>query len=177
MNGSCDAVTNVSCDMSPAFIKGVGKHLHNASITFDKFHILKVINKGVDEVRRQEAKNNPLLKGTRYIFLKNDKNLTKKQRATKQELSLSRLSLKSVRAMNIRESFRQLYSLKNIEEFTAEGCWNNQSISLKLCCFAKKTFSSSLRRTTKSYADLFNTLCRSKKVVFLGNTQQTPANG
>jgi transposase len=64
---------------SPAFIKGVCKALPNARITFDKFHILKIISAGVDKVRKAEVKDNPILKGTRYLFLKNAQNLTKKQ--------------------------------------------------------------------------------------------------
>ncbi|MBL4774904.1 MAG: transposase [Mariprofundus sp.] len=44
---------------------------------------MKIINEGVDKVRRQEARINPLLKGTRYAVLKNDANLTVKQRAMK----------------------------------------------------------------------------------------------
>ena len=110
-------VTDVSCDMSPAFIKGVREQLPKAEITFDKFHILKIINEGVDQVRREEAKENPLLKGARYIFLKNDSNLTVKQKKTKETLCLSKLNLKSVRAMNIRESFQQIYTLASLTAF------------------------------------------------------------
>ncbi len=110
-------IKSVSCDMSPAFIKGVTENLPNALITFDKFHILKIINEGVDSVRRAEAKNNPLLKGKRFIFLKNDNNLTKNQRNQKEALKLSKLNLKSVRAMSIREAFQQLYTLESVEEF------------------------------------------------------------
>ena len=54
--------------MSPAFIKGVHDNLPQAKITFDKFHILKLINEAVDQLRRAESKDNPLLKGTRFIF-------------------------------------------------------------------------------------------------------------
>jgi hypothetical protein len=32
-------------------------------VTFDKFQILKIINAGVDKVRREEVKDNPILKG------------------------------------------------------------------------------------------------------------------
>lgn len=39
--------------------------------TFDKFHIMKIINEAVDEVRRQEQKERPELARTRYIWLKN----------------------------------------------------------------------------------------------------------
>ena len=84
--GDRQKVENVSCDMSPAFIKGVKEELPNAQITFDKFHVLKIINTAVDAVRRAEAKNNPILKGARYTFLKNEKNLTAKQKQTKAKL-------------------------------------------------------------------------------------------
>lgn len=62
--------------MSPAFIKGVHNNLPQAEITFDKFHMLKLINEAVVQVRRAESKDNPLLKGTRFKFLKNEQNLT-----------------------------------------------------------------------------------------------------
>ncbi len=116
-NGDRNQITDVSCDMSPAFIKGVGEYLPKAKITFDKFHIIKIINKAVDGVRRTEAKDNPLLKGTKYIFLKNDNNLTIKQKAIKDELSLANLNLKSIRAMNIRESFQQIYKADSLDSF------------------------------------------------------------
>ena len=81
--------------MSPAFIKGVRDNLSKAKITFDKFHILKIINAGVDKVRREEVKDNLILKGARYVFLKNTQNLTKKQQQKKQTLELANLNLKS----------------------------------------------------------------------------------
>ena len=50
--GDPGAITEVSIDMSPAFTKGVTAQLPNASITFDKFHVTKMVNEAVDEVRR-----------------------------------------------------------------------------------------------------------------------------
>jgi len=61
-------------------IKGVKKELPKAKITFDKFHIIKIINKAVDKVRKAEVKENEILKGTKYIFLKNNGNLTETQK-------------------------------------------------------------------------------------------------
>jgi transposase len=82
-NAKAAQIKEVSCDMSPAFIKGVKEQLPNVKITFDKFYILKIINNGVDKVRRAEAADNPLLKNSRYVFLKNDINLIAKQRTKK----------------------------------------------------------------------------------------------
>jgi transposase len=116
-NAQAIQIKEVSCDMSPAFIKGVTEQLPNAKITFDKFHILKIINSEVNKVRRAEAIDNPLLKNSRYVLLKNDINLTSKQRAKKEELLMPKLNLKSVKAMHIRKNFQQIYSANNSDEF------------------------------------------------------------
>ena len=115
--GDANKITDVSCDMSPAFIKGVKENLPKANITFDKFHIVKIINEAVDEVRRQEAAKNPLLKGSRYIFLKNERNLTAGQLDKKNELKLSMLNKKLFRALHLRESFQQIYVASTEQDF------------------------------------------------------------
>jgi transposase len=115
--GDPHAITDVSCDMWPAFIRGVEDNLPNAKITFDRFHIMKVINTAVDTVRKQETQHNAVLKGTKYIFLKNEKNLTVTQRKKREELSISRLNLKSIKALHIRENFQEIYKMQTVELF------------------------------------------------------------
>jgi transposase len=84
--GDADKVTEVCMDMSPAFIKGATDNFPNASMTFDKFHVIKIVNEAVDEVRRTESKSCEQLKNTRYVFLKNEKNLTSGQKETLDKL-------------------------------------------------------------------------------------------
>jgi transposase len=115
--GQPEQIKEVSCDMSPAFIKGVTENLTEAHIVFDHFHVIKVINEAVDQVRRDEARTNPLLKCTRYIFLKNRVNHTVKQKETFDNLSLSRTNLKTIRAYHLKEVFQQIYHTANPEEF------------------------------------------------------------
>jgi len=117
-NGSIDTIKNVSCDMSPAFIKGVKTYLPKAEITFDKFHIIKIINEAVDKVRKQEVSTHKLLTGTRYIWLKNYNNLTVKQKETLDSFSISDMNMKTMRAYNIRQSFQDIYQASSQEEFT-----------------------------------------------------------
>ena len=116
-NGDRNQIKDVSCDMSPAFIKGVKAYLPEASITFDKFHIVKIINHAVDQVRREEVGLQPILTKARYVLLKNEKNLTKKQREKRDELQLSKLNLKSIRALHMRENFQEIYKAPTEEEF------------------------------------------------------------
>jgi len=116
-NGDVNTIKNVSCDMSPAFIKGVKENLPNAEITFDKFHILKIINEAVNSVRKQEVATNNILKGTKYIWLKNYNNLTQKQKEQLESLTMSNMNIKTIRAYNIRQSFQDIYQATTQEEF------------------------------------------------------------
>lgn len=116
--GDPDKITDVSCDMSPAFIKGITENIINGTITFDKFHLMKTINEAVGEVRKAEARENKLLEGTKNIFQKNRCNMTEKQLAyLRQKLELKGLRLKTVRAFHIREAFQEIYKSETKEEF------------------------------------------------------------
>jgi transposase len=117
-HGNAKNITDMSCDMSPAFIKGITENLPNAKITFDKFHLMKVINGALGDVRKAEAIENILLKGTKHIFDKNRENMTNKQLEHLQnKLELKGLRLKTVRAFHIRESFQEIYKSETKEEF------------------------------------------------------------
>jgi transposase len=105
--GDAEAIGEVCIDMSPAFIKGVGDSLPNASITFDKFHAVKIINEAVDQVRRVEQKRQFLLRGTRYLWLRNPDNLSERQQAMLDELP--KRHLKTARAYRIRLAFQEFY--------------------------------------------------------------------
>jgi transposase len=105
--GDPEAVEEVCIDMSPAFIKGVAESLPKAAVTFDKFHAVKIVNDAVDQVRRAEQKWQGLLRGTRYIWLRNPANLTERQRATLDALPTQHL--KTARAYRIRLAFQDLY--------------------------------------------------------------------
>ena len=74
--GEREAISDASIDMGAAFEAGIKANFENAEITFDKFHVIKLANEAVDEVRREEARNNFQIKGRRYIFLKNVNHLT-----------------------------------------------------------------------------------------------------
>jgi transposase len=64
-------IKQVCIDMSPAFISGCITHLPNTAITFDKFHVVKEVNKAMNELRKLERRGNDALKKHKYTFLKN----------------------------------------------------------------------------------------------------------
>jgi len=109
-NGEPEAIEEMCSDMSPSFISGVEKYFPNAHLTFDKFHIMKIFNEAVNEVRRQEQKDCPELFRTRYIWLKNFKNLKPSQTETLEELTIKKLNLKTSRAYHIKLNFQELFN-------------------------------------------------------------------
>jgi transposase len=117
-HGHPQAITDIAMDMSPAFLKGVEENLPHAAITFDKYHILKILNTAVDAVRKAEGKHQELLRGQKYLFLKNRQNLTDAQRQMLTSLeSMPRLNLKTIRAYHIRENFQEIYQEETRESF------------------------------------------------------------
>ena len=110
-NGNSDNIDSVCCDMSPAFISGIRKEFPKAAITFDKFHVMKIVNSGIDMVRREEAATNQELRNTRYIWLKNPDNLTEKQKDTL--CNLRDMNLKTVRAYNLKLSLQEFWKIKD----------------------------------------------------------------
>ena len=99
--------------MSKAFISGVTENLTEAEITFDKFHVMQLIGRAVDEVRRAEVKSRPELKRSRYLWLRNENNLTAEQSA--QLGSLSQSNLETARAYHLRLTFQDIYKEQSRE--------------------------------------------------------------
>ena len=74
-----EQIQQVSVELSPAFIAGVKATFPGAQITFDRFHIVKLLNQTMDAVRKAERKEHDALKGHQYIFLRNLESLSKTQ--------------------------------------------------------------------------------------------------
>jgi len=108
--GTPDQVEEFCLDMSAAYRKGIAEQFPEAHLTFDKFHVMKLLNGAVDEVRRQEQKERPELKKTRYLWLKNPENLTQKQKARLEEIRPSKSHLKTARAYRIKRSFQEFWT-------------------------------------------------------------------
>jgi transposase len=111
------AVREVSCDMSPAFIKGIRESLPEAEVTFDRFHVARVLGDAVERVRRSEWRKDKTVKGARFALLKNPENLTDKQREQLAEITGRNAAL--AEAYRMKETFRDLYRQPDLK--SAEG--------------------------------------------------------
>lgn len=133
-DGQPKAIEVVTCDMSLGFKKGITTHFTNSHTVIDKFHVIKHINEALDKVRRDEATSTPynrfLLKKTKYIWLKNDGNLTDRQRERKETLLHKRLKTGRAYAMKI--------TLQEIYEQAATRDEANTMLK-KLCSWMKRS--------------------------------------
>ena len=100
-NGVPEYVRLVACDMSLGFRKGIREHLPHARRIVDKFHVARHANEAVDKAGKTEGRSNPLLKRTKYLWLRNEESLTELQVETKRNLTRQRL--KTGRACRMRE--------------------------------------------------------------------------
>lgn len=81
-----EQVEQISMDLSPSFIAGAAESFPEAQITFDRFHVVKLLNEAMNQVRIAERKEHDALKGHKYTFLKNRENLSDKKEQELDEL-------------------------------------------------------------------------------------------
>ena len=109
--GTAEQIRDVCSDLSPAFSKGIREHLPKAEITFDRFHLMKLMNEALDAVRREESATTPGLKKTRYHWLKNPGDLTQSQKIRLRELKA--LNLQTVEAYQMKLLFQDFFEQAN----------------------------------------------------------------
>jgi len=105
----------IAMDMSPAYFSAAKENLPEASIVFDHFHVIKMFNDKLDELRRKlyrdadTALQKRVLKGTRWLLLKSPTNLDEsrdEQQRLKEALELNHpLAI----AYYLKEDLRQLW--------------------------------------------------------------------
>jgi transposase len=104
----------VAIDMSPAYLSAVSEHLPMTAVVFDRFHVIKLYNEKLTDLRRQvqngaEAMAKEVLKGTRWLLLKNPQNLDAgKNELAKLEEAL-RLNKPLATAYYLKEDLRQFW--------------------------------------------------------------------
>ena len=74
-----DEVKVLNMDLSPAYISAAGEYLPKSEIVFDRFHLDKLLNEAIDQLRKSEQHECTLLKKTKYLWLRNASTLSPKQ--------------------------------------------------------------------------------------------------
>jgi len=118
----------VATDMSAAYWSAVLDHLPDAALVFDKFHVIKLMNERLDDLRRHmvreaEGAMKLKIKGTRFLLLRNPENL-KTEQIPKLDRAL-RLNEPLLVGWYLKEELRELWnqpSRQDMEAFMKDWC-------------------------------------------------------
>src|SRR5260370_15946225 len=66
--GKATNVYSFSADLWRPYRAGIKEHFPNATLTLDRYHVVQLLNRAVDEVRRREQRTAPPFKNTRYTW-------------------------------------------------------------------------------------------------------------
>lgn len=110
-------IVAASMDMWPAYIKSVKKNCSSADIVFDKFHVVKKFGEVITALRSREykkadeQKDKDILKGTKWLLLRNKANL--KNDAKKELRELLDLNENLSTAYILKEKLSTIWNYKN----------------------------------------------------------------
>jgi len=108
--GDPDAIERCTMDMAKSYIAGIRDHLPNAQACFDPFHIIKLANEALEIVRRAEVATEPALKRTRFHWLKDPSNWTRKE---VNRHGLRHRGLTTARAWRLKERLRDILAWRH----------------------------------------------------------------
>jgi len=109
----------VATDMGKAYIRAVRDNLPNVVHVFDHFHVVKLFNDKLSALRRElyhQARSDSdrrLLKGTRWLLLKNPENLDPKRNEQQRLQDALDLNAPLTIAYYLKEDLRQIWSQGN----------------------------------------------------------------
>ena len=106
---ACAKIKAVSIDMGQPYQNSTRRYCENADLIFDPFHLMKMLNNAVDEVRRQETvfgtgAEQAALKGTQRMWLWGEENLPERYATRFEDLKQS--ALRTARAWRLKELWR-----------------------------------------------------------------------
>jgi transposase len=112
----------VAIDMSAAYIEAVSTHLPEATIVFDHFHVIKLFNEKLSDLRRDlyreatDQLHKDVLKGTRWLLLKSPDNLKPDRKEAERLREALRLNQPLATAYYMKEELRLLWSKPDKDE-------------------------------------------------------------
>jgi transposase len=112
----------VAMDMWEPYAKVVAKYLPQAAIVYDRFHLKKHLNECLDElrksiVRQSAASDQSVIKGTKWVLLKNQENHSAKEQEHLEQLRQLNSPLYS--AYLLKEDFDQFFQSPSAKEANA----------------------------------------------------------
>ncbi len=138
----------IAMDMWPAYISAVTEYFPGTPIVFDRFHIEGNLNKTISNIRKTvfrdetDLNKRKLIKGTRWLLLKNNKNLNEDNNE-KEKLGLALdINKPLATAYYLKEDLKQFWSQRNLEEAkNFLGSWAAKAIASGITLMKKFAYS------------------------------------
>jgi transposase len=105
----------VAVDMSPAFTRAVTENLLEATLVYDRFHVVKLFNEKLSDLRRElyreatDMLHKKVLKGTRWLLLMNPENLDDAKGERRRLEEALKLNESLALAYYLKEDLRQFW--------------------------------------------------------------------
>jgi len=105
----------VATDMSPAYIQAVTTHLPEATLVFDRFHVIKLYNDKLSDLRRslfgqlRDTLQKKVLKGVRWLLLKRPENLDASRREPERLREALRLNEPLAMAYHLKDELNEIW--------------------------------------------------------------------
>lgn len=117
---SLASIKIIAVDLAPSFTAWIGQNFPNATIVYDHFHVIKLMNDKLNSIRRRimnrlEEDEKKELKNRRWHFVINKENLNPK--ATEELERCNELFTELGTAYSLKESLRNIYKLANDRPF------------------------------------------------------------
>ena len=115
----------IATDMSPAYIDAVTTHLPDAVLVFDRFHVMKLFNDKLSDLRRElyrtvkDGLEKDVLKGTRWLLLKRPENLDASRNEQQRLEEALRLNVPLATAYYLKEELGEFWEQDDQEEAEA----------------------------------------------------------
>lgn len=129
-------VQAVAIDMSKAYYRAVTDNLPKAKVVFDHFHIIKLMNEKLSQLRRElfhevsSTHQQKVLKGSRWLLLKDPKNLDEERDERRRLEKALRINAPLATAYYLKEDLRQLWTKKtkaHARDFLKRWCRRAES--------------------------------------------------
>ena len=109
-------ISAISTDMSPAYVASVLENWPSASLVFDHFHVVKLMNEQLSDLRRKlyhdltACREKKVLKGSRWLLLKSPENLDEQRNERQRLQEALALNEPLSKAYYLKEDLRQIWS-------------------------------------------------------------------
>ena len=115
LRASRGKIEAVATDMSPAYIDAVTTHLPEATLVFDRFHVIKLYNEKLSDLRRDlhrqlaDTMQKDVLKGIRWLLLKRPENLDISRREPERLREALRLNEPLAIAYHLKDELNEIW--------------------------------------------------------------------